>query len=171
MIKIVITGAECSGKTTLAKDLAGHYGAALVPEFARGFLSVLGRPYVKSDLITMAMGQQKSEQALSEEPLVICDTSLLVIKVWSKVKYKSVHPWITVLLQEAPPDLYILPDYNIPYEEDPLREHPDERDMLHAIYLDELNKLNIPWMSVMGTPKERLLQASKRIDALIQEKS
>lgn len=175
MIKVVITGAECSGKTTLAEDLAQACKATLIPEYSRQFLSNLDRPYEKADLISMALGQQKSEEKVKDEDLVICDTSLLVLKIWSMVKYNTVHPWITVLLQDDQPDLYILPDCNIPFESDPFREsqdnNHDSRPDLRQRYIDELNRLEIPWISVTGTPEQRLAQAMKRIDILIGEKS
>ncbi len=167
MIKVVITGAECSGKTTLAKDLSQYYNTPLVPEYARTYLNNLDRPYEQSDLKHIAIGQLESEQKYVSEDLIICDTSLLVIKVWSQVKYGSVHPWLTVLLEDAIPDLYILPDWDIPYEEDPLREHPDDRKMLHDNYVDELNMQIAPWGSVTGSKAERLKQAVKRVDEMI----
>ncbi len=171
MIKIVVTGAECSGKTTLASNLAKHYNAGLAPEYARTYLSELDRPYEKSDLKNIAIGQLQSEQELSHNEILICDTSLLVLTVWSEVKYGSIHPWLTVLYEDAHPDLYILPDWNIPYEADPLREHPEDRMELHNIYVNKLNEQSSPWMSVIGTPEERLKQAVKRIDFLILEAS
>ena len=35
MIRVVVTGSECTGKTTLAEELATHYETVRVPEFAR----------------------------------------------------------------------------------------------------------------------------------------
>lgn len=175
MIKVVITGVECSGKSTLAEELAEACQATLIPEYSRHFLSQLNRPYEKSDLISIALGQQKSEEKVKEEDLVICDTSLLVLKIWSLVKYNSVHPWITVLLQDDQPDLYILPDCNIPFEPDLYRESHDNsydaRPELRQRYIDELNRIDIPWISVTGSPEQRLAQAMKRVNALIGEKS
>lgn len=171
MIKVVVTGAECSGKTTLANDLSQHFQATLVPEYAREFLTKIDRPYEKEDLISIALGQQKSEVKAHDNDLIICDTSLLVLKVWSLVKYQAVHPWITVLLQDANPDLYILPDCDIPFEEDPFRESNGDRQGLREMYIKELNNLDIPWISVTGSPEERLQQAAKRIEILLPPKS
>ena len=37
MIRLVVTGSECTGKTTLAARLAERYRTAWVPEFARAY--------------------------------------------------------------------------------------------------------------------------------------
>lgn len=167
MIKVVITGAECSGKTTLSQDLADHFNAPLIPEYARSYLNKLDRPYVQSDLKHIAIGQLESEQDYASHDLIICDTNLLVIKVWSQVKYNSVHPWLTVLCQDATPDLYILPHWDIPYEPDPLREHPDDREMLYDKYVNELSMQEAPWITVSGSPVERLEKAREKIEQFV----
>ena len=48
--RILILGPESTGKSTLAKDLAIHFGEPWVPEFAREYLEKLERPYQFEDL-------------------------------------------------------------------------------------------------------------------------
>ena len=55
--RIVITGPESSGKTTLAMSLATTFETAWVPEFARNYLEVLDSPYTLEDLVKIAIGQ------------------------------------------------------------------------------------------------------------------
>ena len=168
MIKVVITGAECSGKTTLAESLSHHYQVPLISEYARVYLNNIDRPYVQSDLRHIAIGQLELEKKHAAEDLIICDTSLLVIKVWSQIKYKSVHPWLTMLYAEATPDLYLLPHWDIPYQEDPLREHPNDRKMLYNTYVNELSIQEAPWIPVSGSANERLEKAVERVDEVIK---
>lgn len=54
---ITIVGPESSGKTTLARQLADHFGCPWVPEYAREYLEGLGRPYEERDLAIMAERQ------------------------------------------------------------------------------------------------------------------
>jgi nicotinamide riboside kinase len=54
---VTIVGAESSGKTVLAKQLAARIGCELVQEFARVYLENLDRPYVFDDLEIIANGQ------------------------------------------------------------------------------------------------------------------
>ena len=64
MIKVVTTGPESSGKTTLAKALAEHYQIAWVPEYSRDYLNRLNRPYQEEDLLVIAKGQiQREDEA------------------------------------------------------------------------------------------------------------
>ena len=46
MIRVVVTGSECTGKTTLATELAQHYGTAWVTEFVRQFVEAKGESYI-----------------------------------------------------------------------------------------------------------------------------
>ena len=63
--KIVLTGPESSGKTTLAQFLSRELDHPWVPEFAREYLTQINRPYTSTDLLEIARGQiQAEEQAL-----------------------------------------------------------------------------------------------------------
>jgi len=68
---VTIVGAESSGKTVLAKQLAALLGCDWVPEFAREYLENLDRPYEFKDLEEMAIGQWKLiRQGLENAPPV-----------------------------------------------------------------------------------------------------
>src|SRR5690606_31123528 len=86
MKKVVILGPESTGKSTLSQQLATHYHTEWVPEYARQYLEELGRPYEQHDLLTIAAGQLglEDEMAQKAQGLLICDTDLYVIKVWSE---------------------------------------------------------------------------------------
>jgi len=51
---ITIVGAESSGKTRLAMQLANYFQCPWVPEYAREYLAELGRPYAQEDLEVIA---------------------------------------------------------------------------------------------------------------------
>lgn len=57
---VTIIGAESSGKTMLAKQLASLFGCNWVPEYAREYLEGLDRPYEFDDLEKIAEGQWES---------------------------------------------------------------------------------------------------------------
>lgn len=67
---ITIVGAESSGKTTIATLLANQFQCPLVPEYAREYLSSLGRDYQQHDLEIIAEKQWEIiKREVSDESL------------------------------------------------------------------------------------------------------
>ena len=161
IFKIAITGPESTGKSQLAHELAERFQTVWVPEFARVYLSKLSRPYHYDDILEIAQGQVKSAEAILPLANKICflDTELLVTKIWCDVKYKICHPWIIENLKNQDVDLYLLTDVDLPWEFDPLREHPDKRKFLFDLYKNELDKLGFNYQVVSGVGVERLKNA------------
>lgn len=149
-------------------QLAEHYGAGLVSEYSRNYLTHLGRPYEEKDLLDIARGQMGLEAAakINNTSMIICDTSLLVIKVWSLYKYNRCHPWILDQLKHRENQLYLLTHHDIPYEEDPLRENPHDRHLLFGLYKSALESQDTPYVIVQGDKKSRLDIATRAIDKL-----
>ena len=168
MKKVVITGPESSGKTTFFNAIEEKFGIAGVPEFARIYIDQLDRPYVQGDLIEIANGQLQLEQKFSNEnkDLLLCDTDLLTLKVWSEYKYGSCDPIILNQLMHHLPDYYVLASPDIPWEPDPQRENPKERDELFQIYQKEILTLKIPSIIVAGSQEQRMDQFLKFMNDL-----
>ena len=169
MRKIVITGPESSGKTTIAKQIASHYKVPLVGEYARSYLNKLGRAYTQADLLEIAKGQIELEnQALTmSNGWVVCDTSLEVIKIWSDYKYKACDPFILDALTNRLPDVYLLMTPDLLWEYDPLRENSLNRDELFQLYKKELTKLTVPFYNISGKGQIRFSMAQTVIDNLL----
>tara|TARA_B100000674_G_C37641048_1_gene823402 strand:- start:242 stop:775 length:534 start_codon:yes stop_codon:yes gene_type:complete len=169
MKKVVITGPESSGKTTLFNAIEEKFGIAGVPEFARVYIDQLDRPYVQGDLIEIANGQLQLEQKFSNEnkDLLLCDTDLLTIKVWSEYKYGICDPIILNQLMHHLPDYYVLASPDIPWEPDPQRENSKERDELFQIYQKEILTLKIPSIIVAGSQEQRMDKFLKFMNDLL----
>jgi len=163
MKKIVVTGPESSGKSTLCKHISESLFIPHVREFAREYIDSLGREYKEEDLTVIANGQLGLERdARSHTPTyLICDTDLLTIKIWSEYKYGKCDPIILDLYSNNLPDLYLLVSPNIPWKEDPQRENPFNREELYSIYKKEIIKMNIPFVEIDGTEAERLESSMK----------
>jgi nicotinamide riboside kinase len=161
--KILITGGESTGKSTLCEQLAQQYRTLWVPEYARTYLQELDRPYEESDLVLIAQGQLSLEQAMHEEAhaYLFCDTGLEVIRVWSEHKYQRCDAWILDQLAQVDYAGSILTAPDFAWEPDPLREHPDPywRQYFFRCYTDLLSESGKPFCVVSGSQKERLQQA------------
>lgn len=166
--KIAIVGPECTGKSELAAFLAGHYGTVSVPEYARGYIDNLVRPYEKEDLLTIARGQLRLENlwAPDADGLLFCDTTLLVIKIWSEVRFGHCDPEIVSALNDSRYDLHLLTYVDVPWEDDPQREHPDKREALYGMYHDQLSAMKIPFVEIKGAREQRRKRAIEAVDAL-----
>ncbi len=165
--KIAIIGSESTGKSTLAKKLAEYYKTEWVPEFARSYLNSLDRNYNQEDLLKIAKGQLdwESEKEKAAKQILFCDTSLIVIKIWSEHKYGEVNPWVLEQLENNKYNFYLLTNIDIPWEADPQREHPDEeqREYFFKKYKTYLQGKNLPYSVVSGTGNKRINSA---MDAL-----
>ena len=168
MLKVVVTGPESSGKTTLARTLAAHYQVPWVEEYARNYIEQLARPYQEADLLRIAQGQTQVEDkaAQNHPPLLICDTSLLVIYVWSHYHYGRCHPWIEQQLARRPVDHYLLCRPDLPWQPDPQRENPHDRPELFARYEKALHEKS--YTVVFGRGNVRLNTAISAVDCLLK---
>ncbi|WOK06479.1 ATP-binding protein [Imperialibacter roseus] len=167
--RIGIIGPESTGKSTLSLQLAAHFQTQWVPEFARQYLIDINRPYEESDLLTIAKGQKAKEEQLfrGANNFLFCDTTLIVVKVWSEHSYGRCDPWIAEQVDQMKYDYFFLTDIDIPWVEDPLREHPHMRDYFFDIYKSYLEKEGFPYSLVSGNEEERLQLAIAKVGSLI----
>lgn len=173
MQKIVIIGPESTGKSTLSEQLAAHYNTLWVPEYARAYLHQLGRPYEEADLYKIAQGQLAQEDAAAASaprPFIFCDTDLHVVRVWSEHSFHRCDPRILESIAARRYDLYLLTYIDIPWEEDPLREHsePQMRQYFYNNYRDVVVNAGLPWADIRGGFQERLERGIAAVDALLQ---
>ena len=162
---VCLTGAESTGKTTLAGALADHYHVPMVPEAARRHLTP-NRPYGPEDVLAIAQAQMRlEEEALSGSPrMVVCDTDLLVIQVWWQVKFGPLPEELAQALADRSSRAYLLTRPDIPWKPDPLRESGGDRSDLHRRYQQALAGGPHPYAEVGGDLDGRLSTARSRID-------
>ncbi|HEU4551187.1 MAG TPA: ATP-binding protein [Chitinophaga sp.] len=172
MYKIVVLGPESTGKSTLSEKLAAHYNTVWVPEYARAYIDGLNRPYEQADLLQIARGQLQleDEKAQQARRLLICDTDLYVIKVWSEHKYGQCDPQILAQIAARRYDLYLLTYIDIPWENDPQREYPDPqmREYFYRIYRDIVVNSGVPWADIRGSYAEREAGAMAAVNRLME---
>jgi nicotinamide riboside kinase len=164
----VLTGPESSGKTTLAAALASYWSAPLLKEYSREYLELKRQAepefsYQQSDILSIAQLQYAQEiELLKQAPeRLVCDTDLLVLIVWSEVKYGNCESWILEKFQQSLQQdnrHYLLCDWQIPWEPDKLRENPRDRRELFKLYQAKLKEYGIIYTAVGGSNMQRFRQ-------------
>ena len=164
MHKIIVTGPECSGKTTLSKSLSKYFNSKLVNEFARNYLAKKNNTYNFENLLEIAQNQHKLENQKSK--IIVCDTDLLTIKIWSEQKFGNCDSWILgkINAQKKEQRIYLLCKPDIKWEFDPQRENELDRDKIFNIYKKELKILGHKFWIIEGD--NRLDLAKKYIASI-----
>jgi nicotinamide riboside kinase len=86
---ICVIGAECTGKTSLVRELADALGASVVPEVLRDWCAVQGRtPQAHEQAALMQAQIHMENKALAQinpgqDAIVLCDTAPLLTAVYS----------------------------------------------------------------------------------------
>ena len=171
--RVCVVGAESTGTTTLARDLASHYRTSWVPEYGRAYYE--GRQtagdvshWEHSEFRHIAETQQSMEDALARTsgPLLICDTDAFATRLWEERYTGSISAEVDALARSRRYALYLLTNIDIPFVQDGTREGTDIRARMHARFVAELDGWGTRWALVSGSPEARLASATALIDAL-----
>ena len=158
---VVVTGSECTGKTTLARELAAGLAAPCSAEFAREYLGAKAAPLVADDVEPIARGQIEHEDAAAgaASGVVIKDTDLVSTVVYARHYYGSCPAWIEQAAAARLGDVYLLLHPDVPWVADGLqRDRPDDRGLLHGLFRRRLQDLGAGMVDITGTwPARRRL--------------
>ena len=177
IVKIVLFGPESTGKTTLSKHLARYYNTVWAPEFAREYLQKKWNNERKTceakDLLPIAIGQMKLENKLAKkaDKVLICDTDLLETKVYSQEFYGGfVDEKLDKAAKTNKYDLYLLTYIDTPWEEDDLRDRPEQRLEMFNAFEKALKEHRCNYILLKGDKETRLKKATQAIDNIIAVK-
>ena len=168
--RVVVTGSECTGKTTLAEALADKVAerrrVVWVPEFARQFVRDKGAAPEYADVEAIARGQiaLEDEAAKSGHDLVVQDTDLLSTVIYSRHYYGDCPRWIEDELARRTPDLYLLAGLDVPWAADgDKRDRGHMREEMQGLFRRALVEVACRFVEVVGAPAERLRIALEAI--------
>ncbi|NQD69483.1 ATP-binding protein [Sphingobacterium shayense] len=163
-IKIAIVGPESTGKSTVAHQLAAQKKSLCVPEYARYYCQNLNNNYSLQDEINMFYGQIALEEAMLESStnhILFCDTTILTVKIWSDHLFGHTPTEVTDEIKRRTYDLYLLMDIDLPWQDDPLRDFPDQREHFMQIWIQELKALSAEYKIISGQGEDRFANALK----------
>jgi HTH-type transcriptional regulator, transcriptional repressor of NAD biosynthesis genes len=171
--RVVVVGAESTGTTTLALDLAAHYGTPEVPEFGRTWSEMrpggLGAPWHTAEFDLIAREQARHEDAAAARtplPLLVADTDVLATTVWHERYLGTASPTVGALARARRPDLYLLTGDEIPFVQDGLRDGEHLRHAMTIRFQEVLASCGVPWHQLTGDRAARLAAAVAVVDAV-----
>lgn len=168
--RVCIFGPESTGKSTLAKNLADHFGTNYVHEYARPLLDPKGGDVDYADMSRIARGQSAAEEAIVLQTLhvLFCDTDPLTTTIWSDVMFGRVPAVVQALAKRHTYDLYLLCDVDVPWVDDDQRYFPD--DSARRAFFDRckraLESRGRDYVVVRGSWADRLETAVCAVDRI-----
>lgn len=169
--RVCVLGAESTGKTTLARALAGAYGTLWNPEYGRPYTEI-GRPagsaWTSWEFTHIARIQCWYEDFLagSCDRVLFCDTDAFTTAVFHEVYLGMPARGFDELLARRY-DAYLVCGLDVPFAHDGVREFEAKRRAMHERYLERAGSSGSPWALVEGTVDERLEAARALVDPLL----
>jgi len=165
-LRLVVTGGESAGKTSLARLLARELNAPLSEEFSRLYAESHDGPLLADDVAPIARGQIAMEDAVLRAAgrLAIHDTDLLSTVVYARHYYGSCAGWIREAAFSRVADLYLLCAPDLPWEADGVRDRPEARTELHRLFAEVLQEAgaNAVLVSGLGEARHDVARAAAR---------
>ncbi len=169
--RVTLFGAESTGKTTLAAQLARHYDTVVAPEYGRFHTEAFGAgATTPEDMRQIVMGHLAGVAAASlrANRVLIEDTDPVLTAVWSDTLAGSRDPWFDTYRDY--PDLYLFCDIDLPWVEDGTRyfRDPAARANFHRACERELVTRAVRFVRIQGPPEQRRAKAIEAVDALLR---
>jgi len=158
-LTVCFHGAESTGKSVLAANLAAELGCPWVPEYGREYCETRGTQLTMADLLAIADGHDAATRAaLAAEPLLLLlDTDPLMTAAWAEMLFGEVP---AQLLSYPKAALYLLFEPDVPWVGDGTRFFgtPEERTRFAQLAEAVLVRTRVPYERVRGDWAEREAQ-------------
>jgi HTH-type transcriptional regulator, transcriptional repressor of NAD biosynthesis genes len=165
--KVALVGSESTGKTTLARHLAGVYDTLWAHEFGRELWDAQGLTGTFADHLRMARRQRQREEAARRHArtFLFCDTTPWTTLQWSLKSYGTADARLHELVDATLDDyVWILCDNDFAWVDDGARELPGELgELFQAQQRSDFERRGIPFHVVSGSVDER----TRQVEAII----
>ena len=170
VLRVVLLGAESSGKSTLCAVLAEAYGSAWVPEYGRILHEQKNGNLDYEDLLYIARRhvELEDEAAAQAQGVLFCDTNAATTALYSYYYFHRCDPALRAMAavcgQRYAHTFVCLP--TVPFEPDGWRGPEALRSFQHGMILMQLDYFAIPYTLVAGTVAERLAQVQSQLTVI-----
>ncbi|HWD40119.1 MAG TPA: AAA family ATPase [Fimbriimonas sp.] len=159
--RVVLIGVESTGKTTLAAELAAKLHTACVEEYGREYSLHKRNAWQTEDFLAIATEQQRreNEAARLANKVLICDTNATVTGVWHERYMGFRSPEVEAIGNRDKVDLYLLAIPDFPFVQDGTRDGEHIRVWMHQRFVDRLEEVGPPVVTLAGSHERRLQTA------------
>ena len=172
--RVVLIGAESTGKTTLASDLATAFETLWVPEYGREYWErkmARGEPntWRTEEFAAIAREQCRRENAAARlcNRVLVCDTDAFATRVWHHRYMGAWSPVVDAIAAEhRRPDLYLLTDVSTPFEQDGTRDGERIREWMHQTFVEQLTAHRRPFLELKGSRSQRVAIAAAAVERM-----
>jgi len=171
--RVVLTGGECTGKTTLAAVLAERFLTSWVPEAARRYAASTKAALSAATVAPIArLAMRMHDEATDARPsLLFLDTDLISTVVYSRHYYGHCEQWIVDEAAARRAELYLLGAPDLPWTPDGVRDRPTHRAELFEQFSRTLDEFGARKVIVHGTGADRTELAVRAVEALLAERA
>jgi HTH-type transcriptional repressor of NAD biosynthesis genes len=169
--RVCLLGAESTGKTTLAAELADAFGTLVNPEYGRPYTEV-GRdrdaPWTSAEFTHIARIHCWYEDFLAgyAHRVLFCDTDAFTTAVFHEVYLGTPATGFEDLVARGY-DLFVVCGLDVGWRGDGIREFEVKRRWMHDTYVERARASGNPWLLVEGPPAARLEAARSAVDDLL----
>ena len=172
--RVCLVGAESTGKTTLAAQLAAHFDTRWISEYGREYCEhkLANDPdadWTSDEFAHIAQTQCERENGMAREcnRVLVCDTDAFATSVWHERYVGFVSLEVEAIARNhRVPDLYLLTDVDTPFVQDGTRDGEAIREWMHARFIEKMTEQNRPFALLSGAFDSRFEQAVKYIETL-----
>lgn len=169
-MKIALLGAESTGKTQLAGELAAHFrsqgrSAVAVPEVLREWCQREGRTPRPEEQLPIAQEQERRvDAAAAGADIVIADTTALMVAIYSAMLFEDGTLYQFALERQRRYAVTLVSGLDLPWVADGLqRDGPHVREPVDALVREALAKAGVAYRVVYGSGPQRLANALRAI--------
>jgi NadR type nicotinamide-nucleotide adenylyltransferase len=178
--RVVLVGAESTGKTTLAEALAREFGTVWVAEYGREYwekkvagLSMEGPlpGWRDEEFADIAREQQRRENAAARvaNRVLFCDTNAWATGLWCERYQGRRNPEVDAIGARDVAHLYLLTEPDFPFVQDGFRDGEKIRDWMHERFEQELAKTGVSVVRVRGSAAVRIEHARQAVAAVLAD--
>ena len=159
-MRVAILGAECTGKTYLARALSqqlqsDHPGTVWVAEYLREWCETHGRTPHADEQRPIAQVQMERLQAHPKAPIVLSDTAPLMTAVYSDIIFSDSSLYSWAVEQHRAFDLTLVAAPDLPWVADGFQRDGDTRERVDQRLREVLVRYGLGFSVVYGTGEAR----------------